>query len=412
MTKNVRRAVWVCALGYLMDVADVHLFAVLRASSLADLGVPAARLATVAGWILNAQMAGMLLGAFLWGYWGDRFGRLKVLYGSILLYSAGALGCAFVRGPAAYAGLRFVTGVGLAGETGAAVTLVCELMGPLERGWGVTIVSGIGFLGPVLVIGASRWLPWRQVYALAGACGLLLLALRLRLVEPELFRKGAGAANHAGSWRLLAQPRQRRAVVFCLLAGLPLIFCWSLLNFFSLELGRAVLVAGAAFSQKACLAAFYVGASAGDVLAGLVTQAWGSRLRSLRAFLAAGAALSAVLLVLGPRLRFSPQALYALYFAIGAAGGCWVLFTMLAAEHFGTNIRATTSIVIANLVRGFTVPMVFAFQALRGAMTATDAAAVIGLVLYVPAFAALSRLSETHGLDLDYVERLEGACAS
>ena len=402
----ISRALLVCALGYLIDVADVHLFAVLRVASLADLGVPAAMTSRVAGWILNAQMAGMLAGAFLWGYLGDRLGRLKALYGSIVVYSLGALGCAFARGPLAYGVLRAVTGFGVAGETGAAVTLVAELMPALERGWGVALISGVAFLGPVLVIFASALMPWRHVYAVAGACGLGLLLLRLELVEPEVFRKAQGHENRPGSWRLLLQPAQARAAVQCLALGLPLIYAWSLLNFFSLELGGAV-THGAPFRQKVCLMVFYVGASAGDVLSALASQLWGSRRKSLAVFLGAGAALSAAFLLLGPRLWLTARQLYAVYFALGVCGGCWALFTIIAAEHFGTNIRATTSIVIANLARGFTVPMVFAFQALGGAMSVTHAAALIGGALYLVGFAALTGLRETHGADLDYVETLE-----
>jgi putative MFS transporter len=411
-SSGVRRAIAVCALGYFIDAADVHLLAVLRVASLRDLGVTDARLAAVSGALLNAQMSGMLVGAFLWGWLGDRFGRLKVLYGSILVYSLGTLACGLVRDPATYGLLRFVTGFGLAGETGAAITLVAELLPARNRGWGITAVSAVGFLGPVFVTLLSGLLPWRAAYAVMGAAGLLILALRLGLVEPELFRRASRGEDRPGALRLLAQPRQAAAFARCLLVGLPLIYAWSLLNFFSLELGRAVLAPGEAFGQKFCLLAFYAGTSVGGVLSGALTQLWADRRRSIAVYLLAGAALSGVFLLAGPRLRLSAAEVYALYFALGAAGGCWALFTAVAAEHFGTNVRATTSIVIANLVRGFTVPMLLAFGALRGFMSVSNAAALIGLALYAAAFAALAGLRETGGLDLDYVETLGGVTSS
>jgi len=404
-SSSLRRAIIICALGYFIDVFDIQLFAVLRVSSLTDLGVAADRLAAIGGYILNVQMLGMIMGAFLWGWLGDRFGRLKALYGSILIYSLGTLTCSFVSDPISYGLLRFITGFGLAGETGAAITLVAEMMSREKRGWGITIIAGFGFLGPVFAVLTALFLPWRQVYIFAGILGLLLLILRIRLTEPAMFLKIIESKKQRISLKLLAQPRQAFTLLCCILTGLPMIYGWSLLNFFSMEFSSAVLKPGEVFNQKICLMLFFLGTSCGDMLSGAISQFWRSRRKTMLAFLVFGLLLSMSYLLIAPRVRLAAEALYGIYFLIGLAAGAWILFATMAAEHFGTNVRATTSIATNNLVRGFTIPMIFAFHRLREVMSITDAAALIGVVLYAVGFLALSCLRETHGVDLDYVEK-------
>ena len=407
MEPQIIRAIIVCALGYFIDVFDIQLFAVLRVPSLTDLGVPADKLAVVGGNILNAQMLGMVLGGFLWGWLGDRFGRLKSLYGSILIYSLGTLACSFAPDPLIYGALRFITGFGLAGEVGAAITLLAELMPPLKRGWGIVIAAGFGFLGPAAAVISSWFIEWRTSYIIAGVLGLLLLVLRIKLSEPELFRKVAANQNKGGSWTLLAQRKQGVSFLYCFMIGLPIMYGWILLNFFSMEFSHAVLKQGETFNQKVCLLAFYIGTSFGDVLCGTLSQIWKSRRKAMASILLLGLVTAALFLIYGPYAKITALALYIIYFFLGIAAGGWILFIMITPEHFGTNIRATTAIVVSNLGRGLSIPMIFSFQWLQEFMNDTNAAAVLGVLFYIAAFAALRKLNETHGLDLDYIEKYE-----
>jgi len=407
LTSPLVRAIIVCALGYFIDVFDIQLFPVLRAASLADLGVPAERLASVGGDILSIQMLGMVLGAFLWGWLGDKLGRLKALYGSIIVYSIGTLACSLVQDPFTYGALRFFAGFGLAGETGAAITLIAEMMPKEKRGWGIVIISSIGFLGPACAVLVSLFFPWRQTYIAAGFLGLAILVLRMRLIEPALFEKTSRSGALRGSLRLLFQRRQGLIFVCCFLIGFPFAYLWNLLNFFSLEFSHVVLREGESFNQKICLFLFYVGTSCGDVLSGSLSQIWRSRRKAIATVFLFGATLAGAYLALGPQIKLTATAFYATYFALGLAGGGWILYCTIAAEHFGTNIRASVSIIVVNLVRGFAIPMIFVLQLLRQSMDITNAALIIGFTIYAFAFLALSRLRETHGLDLDYVEKLE-----
>ena len=398
------RTILVCALGYFIDVFDINLFAVLRGPSLTQMGVTADQLAVVGGNILNAQMFGMILGAFLWGWIGDRFGRLKAMYGSIIFYSIGTFACAFVSDVIMYGWLRFLTGFGLAGETGAAITLVAEIMSPAKRLWGITTVAGIGMLGPIAAIIIAWYTPWRSTYMIAGALGIAILLLRLRLGESEMFRSLEHASVKRGSLSLFCRPEQLKTVAWCLLLGLPQTYFWFLLNFFSAELSKAVLQAGQVLNPKLVFLCFYSGTACGDLMSGMTSQIWQSRRKTLAAFMAAGGAVSLAYLLIGSQLKLSLPTFYFIYFVIGCSGGCWVLMTTLFAEHFGTNVRATAAIVLTNLVRGLSIPLIFSFQALQQSMSITSAAALIGIVSLIASLVALIRLRETHGTNLEYLE--------
>ena len=407
MQVAVRRAIIVCALGYFIDVFDIQLFAVLRIPSLTELGVSPDQLSSVGGYILNAQMLGMISGAFLWGFLGDCFGRIKALYGSILVYSIGTLLCSLTYDTLSYGCFRCLTGFGLAGETGVAITLISELMSSQKRAWGIAMLAGFGTLGPVAAVIMSFFMPWRTTYVIAGILGLILFLLRMRLIEASLFKKILKSDEVRGTWKILMQPQQRFAFLCCVVMGFPLTYCWFLLNFFSLEFSHALLKEGEIFSQKTCLILFYVGASSGTVLCGTLSQIWRKRRKAIATMLLLGVLTSQSFLLLGPLIKFTSLQFYCLYYFIGVSGGGWAFFAAVAAEHFGTNIRATTCTVMSNLLRGFSIPMIFVFQFLRQSESITNAAALIGAVLYVGAFWALSQLRETHGTSLDYIETID-----
>ncbi len=306
-----------------------------------------------------------------------------------------------------YGALRFFAGMGIAGEVGVATTLVAELMHPKKRGWGVAIISGVGLCAPAASVLISWFVDWRTIYAIAGLMGLGLLVLRMRLTEPALFKKISASGYQLGSLKLLMQPKQALICVSCICIGAAGIYANWFLNFFSLELSPAVLAKGEIFNQKTSLLLFYIGLGFGDALTCVVSQIIHSRRKTLASFLAIAATMTMLYLLLGPIIKMTAMTLYGIYFIIGLAAGTWALFIMVGAEHVGTNIRATTATLISNIARASTIPALLVFQGLKTVMSITDAAALIGFVLYALAFWGLSRLRETHGLDLDYVESFE-----
>lgn len=394
-------AVVVAALGYFVDVYDLVLFLVVKNQSLIDLGVQADQMLESGVFLLNCQNGGMLVGGVLWGLLGDKIGRTKVLFGSIVMYSLANIANAFVTSLDLYAVLRFVAGVGLAGELGAGVTLVAELMPQRLRGYGTTIIAGVGVFGAITAGLLGDLLSWRHSYLIGGALGLLLLFLRVSVAESELFKevqeKGISMREVL---RLLAAPRRLVKFFECIILGVPIWYIIGILLANSKDLARAL---GVSEPPQAglCIAVCYFGLFVGDIAGGLLSQYLRSRKRPIAIFLSLCGVAPLWLLT---RQELSLQQFYVNLFLVGVAGGYWVLVVTLAAEQFGTNVRATVTTSIPNFIRGAVVPVSALFLSLRPYVGIVDSAMLVGIGVCVLATVSLLRLDETFSRDLDFVE--------
>ncbi|HEY5326394.1 MAG TPA: MFS transporter, partial [Mucilaginibacter sp.] len=128
LTRNAIFLVLVASLGYFVDIYDLLIFLIVRKQSLIDIGVKTNDVLPTGLNIINLQMFGLLLGGILWGVLGDKLGRIKVLFGSIALYSIANFANGLVHDPTTYGIIRFIAGIGLAGELGAGITLVSETL--------------------------------------------------------------------------------------------------------------------------------------------------------------------------------------------------------------------------------------------------------------------------------------------
>ena len=395
-------AVIVAALGYFVDVYDLVLFLVVKNQSLMDLGVQPEQMLESGVFLLNCQNGGMLVGGVLWGLLGDKIGRTKVLFGSIIMYSLANIANGFVTSLDLYAILRFIAGVGLAGELGAGVTLVAELMPPRLRGYGTTIIAGVGVFGAITAGLVGDLLPWRYSYLIGGALGLLLLFLRVSVAESELFKavhdKGISMREVL---RLLVAPRRLLKFFECIILGIPIWYIIGILLAHSKDLAKAL---GVAEVPKAglCIAVCYLGLLVGDIAGGLLSQYLKSRKRPIAIFLSLCGVLPLWFLT---REGLSLSQFYLNLFFIGIAGGYWVLVVTLAAEQFGTNVRATVTTSIPNFIRGAIVPVSAVFLALRPQLGIVDSALLVGLGVCALSTVCLFRLEETFSRDLDFVER-------
>ena len=399
--RTVFFTVLVAALGYFVDIYDLLLFGIVRMPSLRAIGVPESEMMSVGLRLLNFQMAGMLLGGIIWGVLGDKRGRKSVLFGSILLYSVCNILNAFVADPETYAWLRFFAGIGLAGELGAAITLVSEVMSKENRGYGTAIVASVGILGAVFAALVGDWFSWQVAYIVGGVMGLALLGLRAGLLESGMFEGMLKAEAKRGQFhRLFTSPRMFARYMCCILIGVPIWFVIGILVTFAPELARELGVSGEIRGSSSIMWT-YLGSSFGDLSAGVMSQLIKSRKRAVFFYLSLTTVLVMVYLFATPLTEFW---FYTLCFSLGIAVGYWAIFVTVGAEQFGTNIRATVATTIPNFVRGSVVPMVLAFEYLRTQMSLIHATLTVGVVVILIAYVALYYVQETFGKNLDYIE--------
>ena len=398
---RIALAVIAAALGFFVDAYDLILYSIVRVESLSSLGVgPGDMLGTGVN-LLNAQLIGMLLGGIAWGIWGDRFGRRSVLFGSILLYSAATFTNGFIHSLPAYTACRFVAGLGLAGELGAGITLVSELMPTRTRGYGTMIVAAVGVLGVVTASLIGDAFAWRTAFFIGGVLGFLLLALRVGVGESGLFQRVRGSTAVRGNFLALFTRWSRARKYLCVIAvALPIWYAIGVLISFAPEIGLKLGLPEAPKAARTVLF-YYLGLTCGDLSSGFISQHWRNRKGVIRIFMLLTVLLGGAYFVLGGR---SLTAFYTICGLLGWTSGYWAVFLTTAAEQFGTNIRATVAVTAPNFVRGLMAPITLAFKGLAPTHGTLATAASLGLLVTLVAFIALTQLEETYGKDLDYVE--------
>lgn len=388
------------ALGTFVDVLDLTLFQSVRVPSLRALGLSGDEIFKAGIMLLNIQLAGLLIGGFLWGIVADRRGRKTVLFASILLYSLATLASAAVTSVPMYAIVRFIAGLGLAGEMGAGITLIVEVMPKETRGYGTTICAAAGVSGAIAGGVLASKLPWRTDYIIGGVLGFGLLLLRATTYESEMFKTAKQQTKDRGGWGLVRDWKRLRLYLLVLALGLPLFFVLLIIAPFAPEIGAALSeprVATAAVGTGAVA----LGLTIGDVVTGLVSQKLRSRKKPLWSSLVLLTALLGVFF-------FVPlptdKAYAAMIFSLGFAAGYFVLFLTTTAELFGTNMRGTAAVSAPNVMRATVIPMTLLMKGLGGSIGLRNALVIIAGVCLTTAMLSLRALPETFARDLDYVD--------
>ncbi|MGZ8544350.1 MAG: MFS transporter [Flavisolibacter sp.] len=396
-------AVIVAALGYFVDIYDLLLFSIIRVPSLQSLGLSKEQITTDGEAIIMWQMAGLLIGGIIWGVMGDKKGRLSVLFGSIILYSLANIANGFVETVDQYKWIRFIAGLGLAGELGAGITLVSEMTPKEKRGIATSLVAGLGLTGAVVAFIMKENFHWRTCYFIGGGLGLALLVLRVSVFESGMFHEVKKMNVKRGKFLMLFNNADRlKRYILGIMIGLPTWFVIGVLVSFSGEFGEQMGITEPIDPGKAIMYA-YAAISIGDILIGFISQWFKSRKKALYLFYA----ITAVFMVLFFTVQWGGSAsqMYWICAGLGFGTGFWAIFVTMAAEQFGTNLRATAATTIPNMVRGMLTVMILPlFQGLRNLTDYYTGGWLTALVIMVITIVAALFTKETFGKDLNYVE--------
>lgn len=400
-SRNVIFIVIVASLGYFVDIYDLVVFSIVRIQSFHDIGIPAEAMRTRGEYVLNMQMAGLLLGGLVWGIIGDKFGRIRVLFGSILLYSFANMANAYVSGIHSYAFVRFLAGVGLAGELGAGITLVSETMHKNKRGYGTMMVAVVGVLGAIAAFYVAEHFAWRNAYLVGGGMGLVLLALRLGTFESGMYKNLVDKKVVKGKLSMLFTSRERfMRYLYCLLIGLPIWFVVGIFITQAPEFGKALQAPETLSAGKGILYT-YIGISLGDLFAGLLAQI--TKSRKLAVFIFQVFILVSSVWYLSS-VGITQEKFHWLAFFMGLAVGYWATFVTIASEQFGTNLRATVTTTAPNFVRGALIPSTFLFEFFVHRSNIIIAGYIMIFLLSAIAIFALTQLKESFNRDLNFLE--------
>ena len=397
--------VFVAALGYFVDVYDLLLFTIVRQTSVMSIGSTAETIIVDSAHIINWQMSGLLIGGILWGVLGDKKGRLKVLFGSILLYSVANILTSFVQNVDQYAYCRFIGGIGLAGELGAGITLVSEMLPKHKRGIGTSMVAGIGLFGAVFAYFTFKYTnDWRLCYQIGGVLGFFLLILRVKVAESFMFESVKLSKLDKGNFFMFFQNKKRFVkYITAILIGLPTWFVIGVLINYSNKFASSLYGINLIDSGRSIMLA-YIGIASGDLLIGYVSQYFKSRKKALMLFY--------ILNIIGMILFFSPfnnndSRMYLICAFLGFSTGYWAIFNQMAAEQFGTNLRATAATTIPNMVRGALPLINFLFLDILQKKLGWDilqSGMFTGAIVMVITLIAYFFTEETYHKDLDYME--------
>jgi len=401
MKRHIWLAIIASALGFFVDLYDIIILSIVRSKSLLELGVPETELLSKGVFLINVQMVGMLIGGFVWGIIGDKMGRLSVLFGSIILYSTATFANAYAPNFEIYLLLRFLAGVGLAGELGAAITLVTEQMPQKYRGIGPAIIGGSGMLGAIVGAYIGGKYSWQFTYQLGGGLGFALLILRLGVLESGMFNAMKDKTSNKGNLRLLFKNKDYiiKYISICVL-GFPVWYVNGVVMTFTPEIAKAWGMTEIP-SVSSVFTYYFIGLTFGDLTGGFVSQYLKSRKKAIRLYLSMYAVAAMVFFTVG---NHSLTLYYGLLLFLGFCVGYSIVLLTLAAEQYGTNIRATVTTSTLNILRATVIPQTLLFGFLSPYIGIVNSVMVVGVVAILLAFWGLSNLEETFHKDLNYME--------
>lgn len=392
----------VAALGYFVDIYDLLLFSFIRIPSLTSFGFSQDESVHIGLRIISWQMTGLLLGGILWGVIGDKRGRMSVLFGSIVIYSLANIANGLVHTVTQYEWCRLIAGIGLAGELGAGITLVCELIAKEKRGYATSFIAGVGLTGAIAAYFISREFDWRICYYIGGALGFLLLFMRVGVYESGMFAHEKKENIPHGNFLMFFNNYDRfKRYMLGIMIGLPIWYIMGILVQLSDKFARQFGFKEAVSPGKV-MVFMYIAISIADFISGILSQMLKSRKKALYIY---------YLIMIGGVIAYFTQyngtlfGMIVICMIIGFGTGFWALFVTIAAEQFGTNLRATATTTTPNMVRGSLVLIAFLFEYLQQHVSFIASGAITGVIVILLGCFALFRAKETFGKDLNFLEK-------
>ncbi len=389
------------SLGYFVDIYDLLLFTIVKEQSLRDIGVPQNNLLKEGQFLLQLQMLGTLFGGIFWGIMGDKRGRLWVLFVSIIIYSFATFANGFVSQIWHYQLLRFLAGVGLAGELGVGVALICEIMSKKNRGFGTLIVATVGFWGAIAAYLVNQEHGWRTSYFIGGALGLGLVILRVAVMESAMFEETLLSKKvKMGSFLMLFEDQQKSSKYLkCILIGVPTWFVIGILVNLAPQFTQQFGMKNAPQDAGLAIVFCYAGMSIGNFLCGILSEFLKSRRKALIIF---HIFLTLAVLFYLNSGNMSLPLFYFKIFLMGIGIGFWIVFVSVAAEQFGTNIRATVTVTATNFVRA--ALWIFTWATFSLGSNLLKNAFYVAIISLLIAIVSAYLLPETYDKSLDYVD--------
>ncbi|MDM8359585.1 MFS transporter [Pandoraea communis] len=186
-TAYANRALWASAIGYAMDGFDLLILGFILPAIAADLALSSAQSGALVTWTL----VGAVVGGIVFGMLSDRYGRVRVLSWTILLFAVFTGLCSLAQGYWDLLAYRTIAGIGLGGEFGIGMALAAEACAPERRARASSFV-GLGWQAGVLAAAllTPLLLPvigWRGMFAVGLLPAVVSFVMRRTLGEPEMF---------------------------------------------------------------------------------------------------------------------------------------------------------------------------------------------------------------------------------
>ena len=213
-------------MGWLLDSFDVMLYALVLATLMADLGMSAA----TGGSLASLTLAASAVGGILFGVFADRFGRVRALVWSVLIYSVFTAACGFAQSVRQLAVFRVFLGIGMGGEWASGAALISETwpaehrgkaLGFMQSSWAIGYAAAAGVTALVLPV-----FGWRAVFFVGILPALFTIWVRRQVEEPEIWKASARQGAARGRLSAVFRPGLRGLTVAVTVMNACIMFAW------------------------------------------------------------------------------------------------------------------------------------------------------------------------------------------